>query len=153
MRDLLRARHAWPLALLTVAALGSSAVPAGAVHESHHGDFLGETSQGERVVMRVKSHTRLGIRFRWRGSCESGVAVRIARFRNVAVDEQGRFFKRNRFGVGVRGKIGFDPQGNPAFPEPFSFENNEAKGRLRAVVDLPRKGRCRSGLVSWDARR
>jgi hypothetical protein len=71
----------------------------------------------------------------------------------VPVSEDGRFFRRNRFGVGVRGKIGFDPQGNPVFPEPFSFANNEARGRLRAVVDFPGKGRCRSGLVTWEASR
>jgi hypothetical protein len=141
------------LALLTVAAAGYTAVPAGAVHESYHGPFVGRTAQGERIIMRVTSHTRIGIRFRWRGSCESGTVLRIARFRNVPVSEDGRFFRRNRFGVGVRGKIGFDPMGNPVFPEPFSFANNEARGRLRAVVDFPGKGRCRSGLVTWDARR
>jgi hypothetical protein len=53
----------------------------------------------------------------------------------------------------VRGKIGFDPQGNPVFPEPFSFANNEARGRLRAVAAFSGKGRCRSGLVTWEARR
>jgi hypothetical protein len=103
--------------------------------------------------MRTTSHTRIGIRFRWRGSCASGTALRIARFRNVPVSEDGRFFKRNAAGVGVRGKIGFDPQGNPVFPEPFKFANNEAKGRLRAVVNIAGKGTCRSGTVSWEARR
>ena len=157
MRDLVKpfplAGHAWAVAVLAVAASALTAVPAGAVHESHHGPFVGRTSQGERLVMRVISHTRLGIRFRWRASCESGSVSRIARFRNVAVDRHGRFFKRNQTGVGVRGKIGFDPQGNPIFPKPFSFANNEAKGRLRAIVDTPGNGRCRSGTVTWDARR
>jgi hypothetical protein len=142
-----------PLALLVLAAAAYAAAPAGAVHESHHGPFVGRTAQGERIVMRVTSHTRVGIRFRWRGTCDSGTVLRIARFRNVPVDENGRFFRRNASGVGVRGKIGFDPMGNPVFPTPFSFANNEAKGRLRAVVGFPGKGRCRSGLVTWDARR
>jgi hypothetical protein len=157
MRDLLkrrpRAGHAWAAALLTVAASTWTALPAVAVHESHHGPFVGTTSQGERIVMRVTSHTTVGIRFRWRATCESGSVLRIARFRNVAVGLDGRFFARNRLGVGVRGKIGFDPQGNPVPPEPFSFANNEAKGRLRAIVDRPGKGRCRSGTVTWEARR
>jgi hypothetical protein len=103
--------------------------------------------------MRVITHTRLGIRFRWRAKCASGSVLRIARFRNVAVDQNGRFFARSRLGVGVRGKIGFDPFGNPVFPEPFSFANNEARGRLRVMVDWPGKGRCQSGTVSWEARR
>ncbi len=123
------------------------------MHESHHGPFVGRTAQGERMVMRVTSHTRVGIRFRWRGTCGSGTVLRIARFRNVPVDENGRFFRRNASGVGVRGKIGFDPMGNPVFPAPFSFANNEATGRLRAAVAFPRKGVCRSGLVTWEARR
>lgn len=145
---------------LAVALIGAAtavaawtAGPAAAVHESYHGPFVGRTAQGERLVMRVTSHTRIGIRFRWRGSCEHGSALRIARFRNVPVSREGRFFRRNRFGVGVRGKIGFDPMGNPVFPTPFSFANNEAKGRLRAIVALPDRGVCRSGLVSWEARR
>ena len=137
----------------TAAVIGWSAAPAGAVHESHHGPFVGTTAQGERIVMRVTSHTRIGIRFRWRGTCASGSALRIARFRNVPVSEEGRFFRRNASGVGVRGKIGFDPQGNPVFPEPFKFANNEARGRLRAVVSIAGKGTCRSGTVSWEARR
>ena len=157
MRDLVkplpRAGRAWAVPVLAVAASALTAVPAGAVHESHHGPFVGRTSQGERLVMRVTSHTRLEIRFRWRASCESGSVSRIARFRNVAVDRDGRFFKRNRIGVGVRGKIGFDPQGNPVLPKPFSFANNEAKGRLTAIVDTPGNGRCRSGTLSWVARR
>ena len=157
MRDLVKpfplAGHAWAVAVLAVAASALTAVPADAVHESHHGSFVGRTSQGERLVMRVISHTKLGIRFRWRASCESGSVSRVARFRNVAVDRHGRFFTRNQTGVGVRGKIGFDPQGNPVFPEPFSFANSEAKGRLRAIVDTPGNGRCRSGTVTWDARR
>jgi hypothetical protein len=139
--------------LVTFAAVTCTTAPARAVHESHHGPFVGRTSQGERIVMRVTSHTRIGIRFRWRGSCDSGSPLRIARFRNVPVSDDGRFFRRNAFGVGVRGKIGFDPQGNPVFPEPFSFANNEARGRLRAVVGIPGKGRCRSGAVTWEARR
>jgi hypothetical protein len=145
--------RALALAVATVAAAAWAAVPASAVHESHHGPFVGITAQGERIVMRTTSHTRVGIRFRWRGTCETGSVLRIARFRSVPVSPDGRFFRRNRFGVGVRGKIGFDPQGNPAFPEPFSFANNEARGRLRAVVDVSGKGRCRSGTVAWDARR
>ena len=141
------------LLFLTLTAAALTATPAGAVHESHHGPFGGQTSQDQRLVMRTTSHTRLGIRFRWRGSCENGGTVlRIARLRNVPVDANGRFFAR-RFGIGVRGKIGFDPQGNPVFPKPFSFANNEAKGRLRAVVDIAGKGTCRSGTVSWQARR
>ncbi|HZC14797.1 MAG TPA: hypothetical protein VE270_12330 [Thermoleophilaceae bacterium] len=103
--------------------------------------------------MRTVSHTRVGVRFRWRANCESGSVLRIARFRNVAVDRDGRFFGRSRLGIGVRGKIGFDPFGNPVFPEPFSFANNEAKGRLRAIVNWPGKGGCRSGTVTWEARR
>jgi hypothetical protein len=130
-----------------------AAVPAGAVHQSHHGDlFEGRTSQDERLVMRTTSHTRIGIRFRWSGQCERGSALRIARFRNVPVDENGRFFKRGR-GIGVRGKIGIDPMGNPAFPEPFRFANNEARGRFRVSMVLPDKGRCTTGLVTWEARR
>ena len=130
-----------------------AAVPAGAVHQSHHGElFEGRTSQDERLVMRTTSHTRIGIRFRWSGPCERGSALRIARFRNVPVDENGRFFKRGR-GIGVRGKIGIDPMGNPAFPEPFRFANNEAKGRFRVSMVLPDKGRCTTGLVTWEARR
>lgn len=139
--------------VLTAMATAWTAAPAFAVHESHHGPFVGRTSQGERIVIRTTSHTRIGIRFRWRGSCASGSALRIARFRNVPVTEEGRFFKRSASGVGVRGKIGFDPQGNPVFPEPFKFANNEAKGRLRAAVAIPGKGTCRSGTVSWEARR
>jgi hypothetical protein len=103
--------------------------------------------------MRTTSHTRIGIRFRWAGTCERGTVLRIARFRNVPVDENGRFFRRSAAGIGVRGKIGFDPQGNPAPPEPFSFANNEAKGRLRASVTIPGRGRCVSGLVTWNASR
>ncbi len=139
--------------LLTIAATVWTVPPAGAVHQSHHGAFVGRTSQGERLVMRTTSHTRIGIRFRWRGSCDRGTVLRIARFRNVPVGEDGRFFRRNASGVGVRGKIGFDPQGNPVFPEPFKFANNESKGRLRATVDFPGKGTCRSGLVTWEASR
>jgi hypothetical protein len=142
-----------PLALLALGAAAYAAAPAGAVHESHHGPFVGRTDQGERIVMRVTSHTRVGIRFRWRGACESGSVLRIARFRNVPVGANGRFFRRNASGVGVRGKIGFDPMGNPVFPAPFSFANNEARGRLRADVAFPGRGRCRSGTVAWDARR
>jgi hypothetical protein len=131
----------------------SAALPAGAVHESHHSDLLvGETSQVERLVLRTTSHTRIGIRFRWAGDCERGSVLRIARFRNVPVDENGRFFKRGR-GIGVRGKIGIDPMGNPAFPAPFSFANNEARGRLRVSTVLPDRGRCATGLVTWEARR
>ncbi len=142
------------LAFLTLAAAALTAAPAGAVHQSHHGAvFGGETSQNQRLVMRTTSHTRIGIRFRWRGTCElGGTILRIARLRNVPVDENGRFFVR-RFGVGVRGKIGFDPMGNPAFPAPFSFANNEAKGRLRASPEFAGRGICRSGLVTWEARR
>ena len=145
--------RAWITSAVVVSVLAFAAAPAGAVHESHHGPFVGTTSQGERLVMRTPSHTRIGIRFRWRGTCASRTAVRIARFRNVPVSEDGRFFKRNAAGVGVRGKIGFDPQGNPVFPEPFKFANNEARGRLRATVAIAGKGICRSGTVSWEARR
>jgi hypothetical protein len=143
-----------PLALVLAAAGVAAwlAGPADAVHQSYHGPFVGRTSQDQRIVMRVTSHTRIGIRFRWRGRCEHGTVLRIARFRNVPVSRDGRFFRR-RFGVGVRGKIGFDAMGNPVFPAPFSFANNEAKGRLRAVVAFPDRGVCRSGLVTWEARR
>jgi hypothetical protein len=141
------------LALVTLACAAYAAAPAAAVHESHHGPFVGRTAQGERIVMRVISHTRVGIRFRWRGTCESGGVLRIARFRNVPVDENGRFFRRSSSGVGVRGKIGFDPMGDPVFPAPFSFANNEAEGRLRAAVAFSGRGVCRSGLVTWEARR
>ena len=126
---------------------------AGAVHESHHGPFLGTTSQGERVFMRVISHTRVGVRIRWHARCESGSVEAVTRLRNVAVDRRGRFSRRNGRGVAVRGKIGWDPEGNPAFPAPFSFANNEAKGRLRVAVERPRKGRCQSGGVTWEAHR
>jgi hypothetical protein len=146
----MRAPTIW---LLSLAAWLAAAVPAGAVHESHHGPFLGTTSQGERIVIRVTSHARLGIRFRWRATCESGGLSRVARFRNLPVSEDGRFFARGTHGVGLRGKIGFDPEGDPVFPEPFSFANNEAKGRLRARPETPTRGRCRSGTVSWEARR
>jgi hypothetical protein len=116
MRDLLEIRPstggAWLVVLLTVAALTWTAAPAAAVHESHHGPFVGTTSQDGRVVMRVISHRSVGIRFRWRATCESGSLSRVVRFRNVAVDRRGWFFMRNRHGVGVRGKIGFDPQGS-----------------------------------------
>ena len=142
------------LPLLIIAALALTAVPAVAVHESYHGPFIGTTTQDQRFVMRTVTHTRLGIRFRWRGDCEHGTVLRIARIRNVPVNpDDGRFFKRTRSGIGVRGKIGFDPMGNPVFPEPFSFANNEAKGRLRAAVAFAGKGVCRSGLVKWEARR
>ena len=141
------------LALVTLAGAAYAATPAGAVHESHHGPFVGRTAQAERIVMRVTSHTRVGIRFRWRGTCDSGGVLRIARFRDVPVDANGRFFRRSASGVGVRGKIGFDPMGNPVFPAPFSFANNEARGRLRAGVSFPGKGVCRSGTVTWVARR
>lgn len=138
---------------LVLAAVTWVAVPASAVHESHHGPFVGRTAQGERLVMRTTSHARIGIRFRWRGACDTGTVLRIARFRNVPVDANGRFFRRSRTGIGVRGKIGFDPHGNPVPPEPFKFSNNEAKGRLRATVAIDGKGVCRSGLVTWEARR
>lgn len=139
-------------AVLALALL--SAVPAAAVHQSHHGDlFVGRTSQGERLVLRTTSHTRIGIRFRWRATCESGSFLRISRFRNVPVDGNGRFFRRGAFGVGVRGKIGIDPQGDPAFPAPFSFANNEARGRLRVSFESAERGACRTGLVTWEARR
>lgn len=141
------------LALITVVAAAYSAVPAAAVHESHHGPFVGRTAQGERLVIRVTSHTRIGIRFRWRGDCDQGTALRIARFRNVRVSEDGRFFRRSATGIGVRGKIGFDPQGNPVPPEPFSFANNEAKGRLRVRTHIAGRGICRTGLVTWQASR
>jgi hypothetical protein len=145
-------RKALPLIIVT--ALAATAVPAVAVHESHHGPFIGTTTQDQRFVMRTVTHTRLGIRFRWRGDCEHGTVLRIARIRNVPVNpEDGRFFKRTRNGIGVRGKIGFDPQGNPVPPEPFKFSNNEARGRFRARVVIPDHGMCRSGLVFWEARR
>jgi hypothetical protein len=146
--------RATSLALAVIAGAALAPVPAGAVHESHHGSFVGTTSQGERLVMNTTSHTRVGIRFRWRATCETGSVLRISRFRNVRVDASGRFFRRGtRFGVGVRGKIGFDPQGNPAFPAPFSFANNEARGRLRVSFESAERGECRTGLVLWEARR
>jgi hypothetical protein len=149
-----RLRLAW-LASLTTVAISAAVLhgSASAVHESYHGPFVGSTSQDERVFMRVLSHTRVGIRVRWRARCDSGSIREVTRLRNVAVGPRGRFSRRNGRGVVVRGKIGWDPEGNPAFPEPFSFENNEAKGRFRAVVDRPGRGRCRSGPLSWEARR
>jgi hypothetical protein len=141
------------LVVITLAAAAFTAAPAGAVHESHHGPFGGQTSQDQRLVMRTTSHNRIGIRFRWRGRCEQGGTVlRIARLRNVPVDENGRFSVK-RLGVGVRGKIGFDPMGNPVFPTPFSFANNEARGRIRASPEFTGKGICRSGTVTWEASR
>jgi hypothetical protein len=130
-------------------ALGGSAV---AVHESHHGPFLGTTSQGERMFMRVISHSRVGIRIRWRAPCESGSVREVTRFRRVAVGPRGRFSALKR-GIAVRGKIGWDPEGNPAFPEPFSFANNEAKGRLRVAAERPERGRCRLRGATWEASR
>jgi hypothetical protein len=142
------------LVLAVIAAAALAPAPAGAVHQSHHASFVGRTSQGERLVMNTTSHTRLGIRFRWRATCDTGSVLRISRFRNVRVDETGRFFRRGtRFGVGVRGKIGFDPMGKPAFPAPFSFANNEARGRLRVSFESASRGSCRTGLVTWEARR
>jgi hypothetical protein len=135
---------------LSVGALHGSAA---AVHQSHHGPFLGSTSQSERILMRVLSHTRVGIRVRWRAGCESGSTRGLTRLRNVAVGRSGRFFKANGRGVAVRGKVGWDPEGNPAFPEPFSFANNEARGRLRVALKRPGQGRCQSGPVTWEARR
>jgi hypothetical protein len=102
-----------------VVAAAYSAVPAAAVHESHHGPFVGRTAQDERLVTRVTSHTRIGIRFRWRGTCDQGMVLRIARFRNVPASEDGRFFSRSPSRIGVRGQIGFDPHGNPVPPEPL----------------------------------
>jgi hypothetical protein len=134
---------------ITAGALPGSAV---AVHESHHGPFLGTTSQDERVFMRVLSHTRVGIRIRWRARCDSGSVRETTRFRNVAVGPRGRFSAQRR-GVTVRGKIGWDPEGNPAFPEPFSFANNEAKGRLGVGAERAEKGRCRLREVTWAASR
>ena len=129
------------LALLTVVAAAYSAVPAAAVHESHHGPFIGTTAQGERLVMRVTSHTRIGIRFRWRGTCEHGTVLRIARFRSVPVSEDGRFFKRGAGGIGVRGKIGFDPQGNPVAARAVLVR--EQRGARPPPRDrrVPRQGR------------
>ena len=142
------------LGAAVIAAAAFAPAPAGAVHQSHHASFVGRTSQGERLVMNTTSHTRLGIRFRWRARCETGTVLRISRFRNVRVDANGRFFRRGtRFGVGVRGKIGFDPHGNPVFPDPFSFANNEARGRLRVSFESAERGECRTGLVTWEARR
>ena len=148
-------RTAVPAAVAGLAAFALLApVPAGAVHQSHHGPFVGTTSQGERLVIRTPSHTRLGIRFRWRATCETGSVLRITRFRNVRVDADGRFFRRGTpFGVGVRGKIGFDAEGNPVFPRPFSFANNEARGRLRVSFESAERGSCSTGLVTWEARR
>jgi hypothetical protein len=137
-------------AVTTAALLPGSAM---AVHQSHHGPFIGTTSQSERLLIRVLSHTRVGIRVRWRAGCESGSTRGLTRFRNVAVGRSGRFFRANGRGIAVRGKIGWDPAGNPAFPEPFSFANNEARGLLRVVVERPGKGRCQSGQVTWAARR
>jgi hypothetical protein len=37
-------------------------------------------------------------------------------------------------------------------PRALFVRNNEAKARLRVVVDFPDRGVCRTGLVSWDAR-
>lgn len=142
-------------AALVAAALAAAALPgsAGAVHQSYHGPFAGTTSQELRILIRVRSHARLGVRVRWRAKCEGGLIVRRTRFRNVPVGRAGRFTARHPSGVAVRGKIGFDPQGNPAFPEPFSFANNEAKGSVTAELDVPGRGRCSTGRVTWEARR
>jgi hypothetical protein len=136
------------LAFFAAALPGSAA----AVHESHHGPFLGTTSQGERLFMRVVSHARVGIRVRWRARCESGSVRETTRFRKVPVGPRGRFSARRR-GATVRGKIGWDPQGNPAFPEPFSFANNEAKGVVRVAATRAGKGRCRLREATWEASR
>jgi hypothetical protein len=135
--------------VISAAALQGSA---GAVHESHHGPFVGTTSQDERVFMRVISHSRVGIRIRWRARCESGSVRETTRFRKVPVGPRGRFSTRRR-GVTVRGKIGWDPEGNPAFPEPFSFANNEAKRVLRVAAERAGKGHCRLRDATWEARR
>jgi len=139
--------------LLTAVVWAALTSPALAVHQSHHGPFVGDTIQGERFFMRVIDHTTVGIRFRWRADCDTGRVSRVTRFRNVKVGRRGRFARRNSRGVRVRGKIGFDPMGNPVFPRPFSFANNEAKGGLSANFEDPGKGRCRSGSVGWEARR
>ena len=142
------------IAVLTVAATAAvaAAAPAGAVHQSHHGPFVGETAQHKRILIRTPSHTRLGIRFGYLASCGAETRSGLAFLRNVPVAADGRFSARTRR-FRVRGKIGFDPQGNPAFPEPFSFENNEARGTLRVVIRRPGQSRCLSGPVMWEARR
>jgi hypothetical protein len=64
MRELLKSRppagRAWAAALLVLAALTWTAAPAAPVHESHHGPFIGTTSQDERFFMRGLSRTRVG---------------------------------------------------------------------------------------------
>jgi hypothetical protein len=135
--------------LISAGALQGSAA---AVHESHHGPFVGTTSQGERVFMRVISHSRVGIRIRWRARCEAGRARETTRLRRVPVGPRGRF-SASRRGVTVRGKIGWDAEGNPAFPEPFSFANNEAKGVVRVATERAGKGRCRLREATWAASR
>ena len=67
-----------PVVVLAVVATACTAAPAGAVHESHHGPFVGRTSQGERIVMRVTSHTRIGIRFVLSSYCGGAVVVDVA---------------------------------------------------------------------------
>jgi hypothetical protein len=130
------------------------ATQASAVHESHHGAvFAGSSSQGERTVLRVFTHHTVGVRFGWRARCESGPASGTARFHRLKVGRGGTFFGTAHGGVSVRGKIGFDPLGNPVYPAPFSFANNEAGGRLRAVFSSASRGRCNSGTVTWAASR
>jgi hypothetical protein len=135
--------------------LALAAAPgAGAVHQSHHGAvFAGSTSQGQRVVLRVLSHHALGVRFGWRARCLRGSVSGTARFHRVRLGRGGRFFASAPGGASVRGKIGFDAMGEPAYPAPFSFGNNEARGRLRAVFPTAANGSCSSGAVSWAATR
>ena len=144
-------RRVMVLTVVATAAL-AAAGPVGAVHRSHHGPFVGETAQDKRIVIRTPSHTRLGIRFGYLASCGAETRTGLAFLRNVPVAADGRFTARTRR-FRVRGKIGFDPQGDPAFPEPFSFANNEARGTLRVVIRRPGQSRCRSGPVMWEARR
>lgn len=142
------------MSLLVALAALALASHASAVHQSHHGAvFAGSSSQGERVVLRVLTHHTIGVRFSWRARCQSGGASGTARFHRLRVRRGGTFFGASPSGVSVRGKIGFDPLGNPVYPAPFSFANNEARGRLRAVFTSPSRGGCNSGTVAWAATR
>ena len=47
-----------PAVVVAAAVFAWSAAPAGAVHESHHGPFVGRTDQGERIVWQCMAAPR-----------------------------------------------------------------------------------------------
>ena len=105
-------------------------------------------------MMRVTSHTRIGIRFRWRGTCDHGSVLRIARFRNVRVGEDGRFFHRSATGIGVRGKIGFDAQGNPVAARAVLVRQQRGERPPRGVrTSHRRQGHLPAPAVVYAGRR